>query len=69
MLKELFNSNIFSEIPVIFRNVRGIILIFINKCAHKQMSGRILVIEDDPLFREFLKVALQKITSKVKFLS
>ena len=33
------------------------------------MSGKIIVIEDDPLFREYLKVALQKITSKIKFFS
>ncbi len=31
------------------------------------MSGKIIVIEDDPLFREYLKVALQKITTRLNF--
>jgi len=33
------------------------------------MSGKILVIEDDPLFREYLKVALQKISKDISFYS
>ena len=33
------------------------------------MSGKILVIEDDPLFREYLKVALQKVNPKIRFFS
>ena len=33
------------------------------------MSGKILVIEDDPLFREYLKVALQKISKDISFFS
>lgn len=31
------------------------------------MTGKIFVIEDDPLFREYLKVALQRITKKFNF--
>ncbi len=31
------------------------------------MSGKILVIEDDPLFREYLRVALQKVTTRLNF--
>jgi len=31
------------------------------------MSGKIFIIEDDPLFREYLKAALQKINRKFKF--
>jgi DNA-binding NtrC family response regulator len=31
------------------------------------MSGKIFVIEDDPLFREYLKVALQRVTKKFNF--
>lgn len=31
------------------------------------MSGKILVIEDDPLFREYLKVALQRVTKSLRF--
>ena len=31
------------------------------------MTGKIVVIEDDPLFREYLKIALQKITNRLNF--
>ena len=33
------------------------------------MPGKIFVIEDDPLFREYLKVALQRVTKKFNFFS
>ncbi len=31
------------------------------------MSGQIIVIEDDPLFREYLKIALQRVTNRLNF--